>query len=309
MRSVRTREAFTLIEMLVVVAIIGMLAAMVLPAVQQAIESGRNAQCKANQHNVALAIKNYAESRNRYPGYVEKLNNKATDERWKKATWVVMIAPYLGRNDVWETWKNSNLPATPFIELVVCPSNFPDTERTQQLSYVVNCGREDKEKDDDKVENGLFMERYNGKKQVRPDIPDGVSQTMVLSENIQAKKWTVHEESVAAKQEAPDIYKVEQFIGAVWDGYDINRYYVESDEVSSVHEDWDFMDLDSNYKYARPSSYHGGGVNMAMADASVHFVRDSIEKGVLAKLMTPNGRESDNKNNEQREPLSDSDWK
>ena len=61
------KRAFTLVELLIVVTIISILAALLIPAVQMAREASRRTQCRNHLKQISLALHNYAQAHNVFP--------------------------------------------------------------------------------------------------------------------------------------------------------------------------------------------------------------------------------------------------
>jgi prepilin-type N-terminal cleavage/methylation domain-containing protein len=68
----KRQRAFTLIELLVVIAIIGVLVGLLLPAVQAARESARRSACSNNLKQMALAVANHVDARQRFPSNMQE---------------------------------------------------------------------------------------------------------------------------------------------------------------------------------------------------------------------------------------------
>ena len=67
-RDCTERGAFTLVEVLVAIGVIGLLVALLIPAVQSARESARRLKCSNNLHQLGIALQAYASSFGMLPG-------------------------------------------------------------------------------------------------------------------------------------------------------------------------------------------------------------------------------------------------
>lgn len=105
--DVRKRErrgAFTLVELLVVVAIIGVLIGLLLPAVQAAREAARRSQCKNNLKQIGLAALSFESSNGRFPpgylGHPDVSNPLVANNQWVGV--LVFLLPYYEQKPAYE---------------------------------------------------------------------------------------------------------------------------------------------------------------------------------------------------------------
>src|SRR5205809_8075647 len=93
--NLKTRAAFTLVELLVVVAIIGVLVALLLPAVQAAREAARRMSCGNNLRQIGLALQNFESLNKNFPSSLKPTppDPAGLFSRWSAHA---QILPFLG---------------------------------------------------------------------------------------------------------------------------------------------------------------------------------------------------------------------
>jgi prepilin-type N-terminal cleavage/methylation domain-containing protein/prepilin-type processing-associated H-X9-DG protein len=101
MRTLRRVAGFTLVEILVVVALIGVLIALLLPAVQQAREASRRINCQSNLHQIALALHQYFDTHGghfflHHPFLADVNAQVAAADSFAEIYWEDKLQPYIG---------------------------------------------------------------------------------------------------------------------------------------------------------------------------------------------------------------------
>lgn len=169
--STHEHRGLTLVELLAVVAILAVIVALLLPAVQMAREAGRRTTCTNHQRELAHATLAFVTAHARYPGSVNLLAYRTLEVDWQTGlpngtvlaharptpcSWAVPLLPYLERADLTERHASrrpgpeTGIPINTHVETFVCPSDYrapalasfsPHTTN----SYAVNCGQIDRD--------------------------------------------------------------------------------------------------------------------------------------------------------------------
>jgi prepilin-type N-terminal cleavage/methylation domain-containing protein/prepilin-type processing-associated H-X9-DG protein len=139
-----SRAGFTLVELVVVIAVIGVLAALLLPAVQAAREASRRISCSNNLKQIGLALHMYEHVERCLPAGVRHGPRVGSNTTFG-ISWWVGILPYLEQNALYDTldqtsahcgWAVLNVANGRAADGVVISPMLCPTSRLPQMSKV-----------------------------------------------------------------------------------------------------------------------------------------------------------------------------
>ena len=263
-------RGFTLVELLVVITIIGILVALLLPAVQAAREAARRMRCANNLKQIGLGILGYESTHGVFP--------PASLHQPKKHNMLTFILPYVEQQSVYEKytfsehWSNwANRPATQVdIALFLCPtaphdhpyvSDYATCEKIGVYLDLIDAGTITRRSD----WTNLFQPC--GQVSTMAAVRDGLSNTFMLFENAGRPQQYV----LGRRGERDNIS------GARW----------ADDEAGFwLHSQCDGSPIINCNNNNEIYSFHPGGANFLYGDGSVHFHGESMDAETFVSLFT-----------------------
>ncbi len=302
MKPTLLRRGFTLIELLMIISIIGILIALLLPAVQRARAAAHRIQCVNNLKQIGLGLHNYHTAIRKFPYGTNGCCSNAG------GNWTTMLLPYLEQTALYNQINfKGNLKDAAHATVVktvipafMCPadpeSGRPIMERYSHnatpemaLWYPASMGPIHMDScpfspDPTPSQGNFSCQGYNfgttagggspanfsvgafGRNTVSTriaDIRDGTSNTFMVGETLPGHCT---------------------FMGVFAHNFPLSGTSIPLNIMESANgTNW--------YRTCGFKSLHGGGANFAMCDGSVHFVSQYIDYRLYNNLGTIRGGE------------------
>jgi prepilin-type N-terminal cleavage/methylation domain-containing protein/prepilin-type processing-associated H-X9-DG protein len=295
----RLARGFTLVELLVAIAIIGVLVALLLPAVMQAREAARRVQCRNNLKQFGIALQTYHDSYRAFPintSYTHSVGPMSVTRSWMQC-----LLPFIEQRplhdliDPGKTISDNRAHAERAIAVFLCPSSadpaqmpvradVPDDWVLAITNYKACAGsnwnwgdfvhfsptgRFAGSTDGLNQGNGLICEGRAAPVVTRmSDVRDGASNTIAIGETVGAWTkwaWWFSQNAVTGTCAIPLNY-----------------------EVEGISREENIVNWENNYGFM---SRHTGGGHFALVDGSVRFISEDIDFDVYRNLATLSGGE------------------
>jgi prepilin-type N-terminal cleavage/methylation domain-containing protein len=322
-------RGFTLVELLVVIAVIGVLIGLLLPAVQAAREAARRISCVNNMRQLGIALHNHHASLNRLPSaavaqqYAESPSTPWTFYRWSA---LAQLTPYLEQSNVYNALDLSKpLYTITFsvsaenvagvrlvVPLFLCLSDLGERVHPQfgPTNYAFCTGTGAGGGTPLNTDGPFFV---NSRTRIE-DIRDGSSNTVAISESslgvsastirdpLRAYRFTFASPLSPAACNAALTWNYADPRGFSWaNGEYRNSLYNHHVTPNSPEADCIGVRLGGGpdtiytpFGWRAARSLHSRGVNITRADSSTSFITNTVDLEVWRAVSTRNGGEAVN---------------
>lgn len=311
------RYGFSLVELLVVVAIMGGLVGLLMPAVQAARESARRSQCSNNLRQVGVAMHTFVDGRRHFPsGYQADTASPGRDTDTFDAPpgtgWGLAIAPFLEEAAATAAYDadagvaavanrpivsrhlktflcpSSTGPRTAFVVLDAAGLAHASGVVLGRSDYVANAGHEDPWDGTARVDwrgiaNGPL---YRNSRLRAAEVSDGLSKTVFVGEHSQALCHKAWAGIVAGGFSHPEDGTTDPERAAA---LVLSHSGPAAGEAGIIHAPNDPAGhCDQMY------SQHPAGANVVLGDGATRFIAASIDRIAWAAMASVAGGEVTN---------------
>jgi prepilin-type N-terminal cleavage/methylation domain-containing protein/prepilin-type processing-associated H-X9-DG protein len=273
--SLSAHHGFSLVELLVVIAVIGTLVGMTLPAVQRVRESSRRTSCGNNIRQCTVGLLGYESARRFYPPGCDLVPRGAPLPQGTQHAWSTFILAHIeetalaSRIDLRKAWDDpggNDAASDAAIGLYLCPGGVVTSIGKADYAGISGAwmmmdgvpffGPAG-------LSNGTLVSVDDAVKTVRPSsVSDGTSHTLLLGESVD-------------RADRDDVGDDENKAGRwAW----LNCFAQSQGFVNARR-----LDIHSN---------HPGGAHVSFADGRIVFLTDTTEPAVLSAICTRNGGEA-----------------
>jgi prepilin-type processing-associated H-X9-DG protein len=295
--------------MMVVIVLIGMLAAALLPAVQGARETARRSACANNLKQLALAIHKYESASGSFPAI--QMYPYATAKL--NSGWMPPLLPHLEQNDLYNRFRRdlhwydtlNQTAVTTRVRAFECPSSpvtaanrvitgtgagaWPtETYHGATTDYVASgglCGSimiPTYAPDGTDALNCGAMALDTGRRM--SEIPDGTSNTLLIAEMAgRSVLWQNGRPDTTSTVISSNLNICGAWAAANYLGF---RGFTYDGTIQPGA-----FGVNAANRIGGIYSFHSNGANAAMADASVHFLKQDLDILVLVAMITREGHE------------------